>query len=56
MAMIRWLAVLLIAATVTGLMSLDIIATQARGLAHVLFQGYLILLAITLVVGVFRAR
>jgi uncharacterized membrane protein YtjA (UPF0391 family) len=53
--MIRWLAVLLILATFTGLMTLGIIPTQAAGLAHVLLQGYLILLTITLVIGIFRS-
>jgi len=54
--MIRWLVVLLILATVTGMMSFGIIPTQAAGLAHVLLQGYLILLTITLLIGIFRPR
>jgi len=53
--MFRWLGVLAFLSVISGLITLGIIPTEAVGLARMLFEVYVSLLAISLCIAIIRA-
>jgi uncharacterized membrane protein YtjA (UPF0391 family) len=52
MALYRWLGVLIFLSVLTGLLAFGVIPSGAAGMAHMLFDAYVVLLAISLVIGI----
>jgi uncharacterized membrane protein YtjA (UPF0391 family) len=53
--MLRWLGILAFLATVTGLITIGVIPTEAVGLGRTLFEVYIGLLAVSLCIGIIKA-
>ncbi len=52
--MLRWLGILAFLATITGLITIGVIPTEAVGLGRTLFEVYIGLLAVSLCIAIIK--